>query len=66
MAVAGDLALAAGRLSCDSHATDRDGAMSAARSTLWAGMPIEAASARKSIVGSTMSMAMKRLARADA
>jgi uncharacterized protein len=42
------------------------GAMSAARSTRRAERPIEVASDRKSIAGSTMSMAMKRLARAEA
>ena len=50
----------------DEMAASRAGAISAARSILWAGRPIEAASARKSMAGSRMSMPMKRLARVDA
>jgi hypothetical protein len=50
----------------DAMAASRAGAMSAARSILWAGTPIDPASAIKSTAGSMMSMAMKRLLRADA
>ena len=50
----------------DAMAASRVGAISAARSILWAGTPMDAASAIKSTAGSMMSMAMKRLARADA
>ena len=50
----------------DEIAASRAGTISAARSILQAGTPIEVASARKSMAGSTMSMPMKRLARVDA
>jgi hypothetical protein len=49
----------------DEMAASSVGAISVARSIRRAGRPIEAASARKSMAGSTMSMATKRLARTE-